>query len=172
MDVILSNPEDVFLSIFILRSCSGDIWHNTSSQQSTARWRSGAPDTERCALFLFWKNINGKSEFACPAVCANGRTGKAGLAGGVGGRSPVSAQSTTKASENTTETPVWRKSPLKRRVGPFFFFFVCKSEVGSLFYLYLCVCVCAHRPGWFAAPHRLHTSLSQCGWRRFCEITS
>lgn len=98
-------------------------------------------------FFSFLENINGKSEFACPAVCANGRTGKAGFAGfagGAGGSSPVSAQSTTKASKNTTETPVWPKSPLKRRVGPFCVF-VCKSVVGSLFYpvIFVCVCVCA-----------------------------
>ncbi|KAF1393747.1 hypothetical protein PFLUV_G00019230 [Perca fluviatilis] len=30
------------------------------------------------------ENINGKSGFACPVGCANGRTGKAGLAGGAG----------------------------------------------------------------------------------------
>lgn len=48
------------------------------------------------------ENINGDSGFACPAACANGRNGKAGLAGGAGGSSPVSAQSTTKASEMNT----------------------------------------------------------------------
>ncbi|KAK2912784.1 hypothetical protein Q8A73_006897 [Channa argus] len=63
---------------------------------STARWRSAAPETRRCAFFpSFLENINGKSEFACPAVCANGRTGKAGLAGGVGGSNPATHSSTS-----------------------------------------------------------------------------
>ncbi|KAK2846913.1 hypothetical protein Q5P01_009912 [Channa striata] len=63
-----------------------DSW--TCPVRRAARWRSAALRFSP----PFLENINGKSGFACPAVCANGRTGKAGLAGGVGRSSPVSPQ--------------------------------------------------------------------------------
>lgn len=56
-----------------------------------AQWRG--------AFYSFLENINGNGGFACPVVCANGRVGKAGPAGGAGRSSPVSAQSTSKASD-------------------------------------------------------------------------
>ena len=118
------------------------------SSVNPTRWRSGAPEEE--LLFILSENINGNSGFACPAVCANGRS-EGWVSGWSRGSSPVYTQSTTKASESTTDTPNPPKPPLTFAVcAPFIVFSV------------VCVHVCMWAPSRF--PLRLHiASLPQCG---------
>lgn len=135
--------------------------HTIPGGQDAARWRSGATKTEPCLFSIFFPGKHQWEEW----ICMSGRLcqwvhWEGWVSGWSRGSSPVSAQSTTKASEITTDTSFYPTSDLKPT---FLFWFPCVRSDLCWIPLYSCVgeCVRADQVDLrlnIASTHRLHSA--------------
>lgn len=134
------------------------------NSHTVAQWS----DRDRALLFFFssFFFVSGKHQWG-EWICMSGRLCQwAHWEGWVSGWSRRKQPS--KCTVNNQSIRDYYRHTNPNQICPESFFWIFLFQTLCVFVF---TRVCALRLGCFAAPHRLHTTLPQCGWEGFCEIT-